>query len=190
MKALEEKILNEGTVLSSDILKVGSFLNQQIDIDFLLSMGEEIDRIYKGEAITKILTIEASGIAVAVAAAAFIRKNVVFAKKIKTSNVSGEVYSAKVHSFTHGTDNLITVPKDYICAGDKVLIIDDFLANGEALRGLIDIVEQAGAEVVGCTCAIEKGFQGGGDALRKQGYRIESLAVIEKMAPEDIVFRN
>ena len=190
MKALEEKILNEGTVLDSDILKVGSFLNQQIDIDFLLSMGEEIDRIYEGEEITKILTIEASGIAVAVAAAAFIRKKVIFAKKSKTSNVSGEVYTSKVHSFTHGVDFLITVPKDYICSDDKVLIIDDFLANGEALCGLIDIVEQAGAKVVGCTCAIEKGFQGGGDALRKKGYRIESLAVIEKMDSGNIVFRK
>lgn len=190
MKALEEKILSEGTVLGSDILKVGSFLNQQLDIDFLLSMGEEINRIYKGEEITKILTIEASGIAVAVAAASFVRKNVVFAKKNKTSNVSGEVYSAKIHSFTHGADFTITVPKDYIGSGDKVLIIDDFLANGEALRGLIDIVKQAGAEVVGCTCAIEKGFQGGGDALREEGYRIESLAVIEKMAPGNIEFRK
>ena len=120
MKALEEKILNEGTVLDSDILKVGSFLNQQIDIDFLLSMGEEIDRIYEGEEITKILTIEASGIAVAVAAAAFIRKKVIFAKKSKTSNVSGEVYGAKVHSFTHGIDSFITVPKDYLIVSKGV----------------------------------------------------------------------
>lgn len=190
MKALEEKILSEGTVLQGDILKVGSFLNQQLDVDFLLSMGEEIDNIYKGEIITKILTIEASGIAVAVAAAAKMHKKVVFAKKNKTSNVSGEVYSASVHSFTHGTDYLITVPKDYITADDKVLIIDDFLANGKALIGLIDIVNQAGAKVVGCTCAIEKGFQGGGDALRVKGYRIESLAVIEKMSPERIEFRK
>lgn len=190
MKALEEKILSEGTVLQGDILKVGSFLNQQLDVDFLLSMGEEIDNIYKGEQITKILTIEASGIAVAVAAAAKMHKKVVFAKKNKTSNVSGEVYSANVHSFTHGADYLITVPKDYITADDKVLIIDDFLANGKALIGLIDIVNQAGAKVVGCTCAIEKGFQGGGDALRAKGYRIESLAVIEAMSPEKIEFRQ
>ena len=190
MKALEEKILSEGTVLGSDILKVGSFLNQQLDVDFLLSMGEEINRIYEGEEITKILTIEASGIAIAVAAAAVIHKKVIFAKKNKTSNVSGEVYGAKVHSFTHGIDSFITVPKDYINASDKVLIIDDFLANGEALTGLIDIVEQAGAEVVGCACAIEKGFQGGGDKIRKAGYRVESLAVIEKMSPGNIEFRK
>lgn len=190
MKALEEKILSEGTVLCGDILKVGSFLNQQLDIDFLLSMGEETARIYEGEEITKILTIEASGIAVAVAVAAVMHKKVVFAKKNKTSNVSGAVYSANVHSFTHGTDYLITVPCDYITAGDKVLIIDDFLANGKALEGLIDIVNQAGASVVGCTCAIEKGFQGGGDALRAKGYRVESLAVIQKMSTEGIEFRR
>ena len=114
----------------------------------------------------------------------------VFAKKNKTANVSGEVFSAKVHSYTHGTDYLITVPKDYITADDRILIIDDFLANGKALIGLIDIVNQAGAKVVGCTCAIEKGFQGGGDELRKEGYRIESLAVIDKMSPEKIEFRQ
>ena len=153
-------------------------------------MGKEVNNIYSGEEITKILTIEASGIAVAVAVAAVMHKRVVFAKKNKTSNVSGEVYSASVHSYTHGTDYLITVPKDYIDAGDKILIIDDFLANGKALIGLIDIVKQAGAEVVGCTCAIEKGFQGGGDELRKQGYRIESLAVIEGMSPGKIEFRQ
>ncbi|MBR4909867.1 MAG: xanthine phosphoribosyltransferase [Clostridia bacterium] len=190
MKALEQKILNEGTVLGSDILKVGSFLNQQIDVDFLLDMCNEINRIYAGEEITKILTVEASGIAIAIAAAVVMHKNVIFAKKSKTSNVTGPVYGAKVHSFTHGTDNYITVPKDYINSNDKVLIIDDFLANGEALRGLIDIAEQAGAKIVGCTCAIEKGFQGGGDELRKKGYRIESLAIIDKMEPGNIEFRH
>ena len=190
MKALEDKIISDGIVLNGDILKVGSFLNQQIDVDFLMNMGEEISRIYEGAQVTKILTIEASGIAVAVAAAAVMHKKVVFAKKNKTSNVSGAVYSAKVHSFTHGVDFVITVPQDYISSADKVLIIDDFLANGEALRGLIDIVKQAGAEVAGCTCAIEKGFQGGGDQLRKEGYRIESLAVIEKMSPGNIEFRK
>ena len=190
MEALEQKILSEGTVLSGDILKVGSFLNQQLDVDFLLQMGKEISRIYKDEQITKILTVEASGIAVAVATAAVMNKNVVFAKKNKTSNVSGEVFTSKVHSFTHGTDYIMTVPKDYLSQGDRVLIIDDFLANGKALNGLIDIVNQAGAKVVGCTCAIEKGFQHGGDELRKAGYRVESLAVIEKMSPDGIEFRK
>lgn len=190
MKALEQKILDEGTVLDGDILKVGSFLNQQLDVDFLLQMGKEINRIYKDEQITKILTIEASGIAIAVAAASVMHKNVIFAKKSKTSNVSGEVYSAKVHSYTHGTDSQITVPKDYINSEDNILIIDDFLANGEALRGLINIVKQSGARIAGCTCAIEKGFQHGGDELRKAGYRVESLAVIEKMSPSGIEFRK
>ena len=190
MKALEQRILSEGTVLNGDILKVGSFLNQQLDVDFLLEMGQEVQNLYAGQEITKILTIEASGIAVAVAVAAVMHKKVVFAKKNKSANVSGEVYTAKVHSFTHGTDYLITVPKDYINNEDKVLIIDDFLANGKALEGLIDIVNQAGAKVVGCTCAIEKGFQGGGDKLRKAGYKVESLAVIDKMSPEEIEFRQ
>lgn len=190
LKALEQKILSEGTVLSDGILKVGSFLNQQLDVDFLLEMGREIENIYKGIEITKILTIEASGIALAVAAAAVMHKKVVFAKKNKTSNVSGEVYGANVHSFTHGIDYLITVPKDYITDKDKVLIIDDFLASGNALQGLIDIANQAGAEIVGCTCAIEKSFQGGGDMFRKQGYRVESLVVIEKMSPTGIEFRK
>ena len=190
MKALEQKILDEGTVLNGGILKVGSFLNQQLDVDFLLRMGEEIDSIYKGEEITKILTVEASGIAVAVAAATVMHKKVIFAKKSKTSNVTGAVYSAFVHSFTHGTDYQMTVPQDYISSDDKILIIDDFLANGNALVGLIDIVEQAGARVVGATCVIEKGFQGGGDMLREKGYRIESLAVIEKMEPGKIEFRK
>lgn len=190
MEALEQKILREGTVLEGDILKVGSFLNQQIDTDFLFQMADEVNRIYAGEQITKVLTIEASGIALAVAVAARLHCKAVFAKKSITANISGKVFSAKVHSYTHGKDYLICVPKDYICTDDKVLIIDDFLANGEALEGLISIVNQAKAKVVGCTCAIEKGFQGGGDKLRKAGYRIESLAIIEKMSPGNIEFRK
>lgn len=187
--ALEQKILKEGTVLEGHVLKVGSFLNQQLDVDFLVEMGKEIDRIYKKDGVTKLLTVESSGIAVAVAAGMVMHLPVVFAKKNKTSNVSGDIYSAMVHSYTHNTDYKIVVSKDYISAGDKVVIIDDFLANGKALEGLIDIVNQAGATVVGCTCAIEKGFQGGGDRLREQGIRIESLAVIDEMSSEGITFR-
>ena len=190
MKALEEKIRSDGSVLDGGILKVGSFLNQQLDVDFLLSMGRETADIYKGVKIDKILTVEASGIAVAVCVAAAMHKKVVFAKKNKTSNVTGELYGATVHSFTHGVDYYITVPKDYISPKDNILIVDDFLANGNALCGLINIVEQAGATVVGCTCAIEKGFQGGGDKLREAGYRVESLAVIDKMSPGNIEFRK
>ena len=189
MIALEQKILKEGTVLEGHVLKVGSFLNQQLDVDFLVEMGKEIDRIYKKDGVTKLLTVESSGIAVAVAAGTVMHLPVVFAKKNKTSNVSGEIYSSMVHSYTHNTDYKIVVSKDYLSADDRVVIIDDFLANGKALEGLIDIVNQAGATVVGCTCAIEKGFQGGGDRLREQGIRIESLAVIDEMSSEGITFR-
>lgn len=190
MLSLEQKILCEGTVLEGNVLKVGSFLNQQLDVDFLVEMGKEIDRIYKSDNVTKLLTVEASGIAVAVAAGTVMHLPVVFAKKNKTSNVSGEIYSSMVHSYTHNTDYKIVVSKDYISADDRVVIIDDFLANGKALEGLIDIVNQAGATLVGCTCAIEKGFQGGGDALREQGIRVESLAVIDEMSTKGITFRK
>lgn len=189
MLALEQKILNEGTVLEGHVLKVGSFLNQQLDVDFLVEMGKEIDRIYKNDGVTKLLTVESSGIAVAVAAGTVMHLPVVFAKKNKTSNVSGEIYSAMVHSYTHNTDYKIVVSKDYISADDRIVIIDDFLANGKALEGLIEIVNQAGATLVGATCAIEKGFQGGGDRLREQGVRVESLAVIDEMSPDKIKFR-
>lgn len=190
MKALEEKILREGTVLEGHILKVGSFLNQQLDVDFLVEMGKEIKKIYSDTTVTKLLTIESSGIAVAVAAGTVMHLPVVFAKKNKSANVTGEVYSTVVHSYTHNTDYTVVVAKDYLKPDDKVVIIDDFLANGKALEGLIDIVKQSGAELVGATCAIEKGFQNGGDSLREQGYRIESLAVIDDMSPENIVFRK
>ena len=190
MLSLEQKILCEGTVLEGNVLKVGSFLNQQLDVDFLVEMGKEIDRIYKNDNVTKLLTVESSGIAVAVAAGTVMHLPVVFAKKNKTSNVSGEIYSSMVHSYTHNTDYKIVVSKDYISADDIVDIIDDFLANGKALEGIIDIVNQAGATLVGCTCAIEKGFQGGGDALREQGIRVESLAVIDEMSTEGITFRK
>ena len=189
MKSLEDMILKEGIVLNSDVLKVGSFLNQQIDVDIVTQMGDEISRIYKDDAVTKILTIEASGIAIAFAAGQKLGCPVVFAKKSKTSNVSGEVFTASVYSFTHDVTNNIIVPSQYLSSDDRVVIVDDFLANGAALEGLIEIVRQSGAKLVGCTCAIEKGFQHGGDKLREQGIRIESLAIIDKMSPEAIVFR-
>lgn len=188
--ALEQKILSEGTVLEGHVLKVGSFLNQQLDVDFLLEMGREIDRIYKDSFVTKLLTVESSGIAVAVAAGAIMHLPVVFAKKNKSSNVSGSVYVANVHSYTHNKDYDIVVAREYLNSNDRVVIIDDFLANGKALEGLIDIVNQAGATVVGATCAIEKGFQGGGDRLRNNGVRVESLAIIDEMSPDSIVFRK
>ncbi len=190
MLTLEQKILSEGTVLEGNVLKVGSFLNQQLDVDFLVEMGKEIDRIYKNDGVTKLLTVEASGIAVAVAAGTVMHLPVVFAKKNKSTNVSGDIYSANVHSFTHNRDYTIVVSKDYLKRDDKIVIIDDFLANGKALEGLIDIVNQSGATLVGATCAIEKGFQGGGDRLREQGIRVESLAVIDEMSTEGITFRK
>lgn len=189
MKALEEKILKEGTVLPGHILKVGSFLNQQMDVDFLMEMGREIARLFDGEGVTKILTIESSGIAVAVAAGAAMHVPAVFAKKNKSSNVSGDVYTTKVHSYTHNTDYDITVAQDYITADDRVLFVDDFLANGKALEGLLDIVNQAGAVAVGAAVAIEKGFQQGGDSLRATGLRVESLAIVESMDDHALTFR-
>lgn len=189
MKALEEKILREGTVLPGNILKVGSFLNQQMDVDFLLEMGREIARLFKDSGVTRILTVEASGIAVAVAAGAAMHLPAVFGKKHKTGNVSGETYKAVIHSYTHNADYEVSVPCEYIKKEDTVLIVDDFLANGKALEGLSDIVHQAGAKLAGAAVAIEKGFQLGGDRLRKSGIRVESLAVIESMENGKICFR-
>ncbi len=190
MREMEEKIRAEGEVLPGGILKVGSFLNQQIDTDFLHAMGQEIARLYAGCGVTRVLTIEASGIAIAAAAAMELGVPMLFAKKHKTSNVDGAVYATVVHSFTHGTDYTVVVSRDYLLPGDRVLLVDDFLANGAALRGLVDLVRQAGANVAGAAIAIEKAFQGGGDALRADGIRVESLAVIESMEGGTITFRR
>ena len=190
MKALEEKILKEGTVLPGNILKVASFLNHKLDVDFIMEMGKEIARIFADEKITKILTVETSGIAIAMGAAAAMHVPVVFAKKHKSGNLSGRMYKTVVHSYTHGVDYTIVVSCEFLDENDKILIVDDFLANGKALNGLIDIVGQAGATVVGCSCAIEKGFQGGGDALREQGIRVESLAIVESMSDDSLTFRS
>ena len=190
MKKMEEKILAEGEILSGGVLKVGSFLNQQMDTAFMKEIGQEIADLYKGEEITKILTIEASGIPIAVSAGFAMDVPVVYAKKNKSSNISGDVYTTVVQSFTHGNKNNVIVNKEFISADDKILIVDDFLAHGSALTGLIEIVEMAGATVVGCVAAIEKGFQMGGDRLREKGYRIESLAIIEEMDDTEVVFRK
>lgn len=190
MVALEEKILKEGKVLPGNILKVGSFLNHQIDADFIMEMGKEIARLFGNDKITKILTIETSGIPIAFAAGAAMHIPVVFAKKNKTSNVSGDVYKTVVHSYTHGVDYTVVVESDYLSEKDNVLIVDDFLANGKALKGLLDIVAQAGATSAGAVCAIEKGFQHGGDELRKEGIRVESLAIIDSMEDGKIIFRK
>lgn len=190
MELLEDKIISDGTVLSGNILKVGSFLNQQLDTVFLTKMGEEIKRIYAADCVTKILTIEASGIAIATAAGIVMEVPVVFAKKNKSANVTGEVYTAKVYSFTHKKEYTVTIPKEYLKSEDRIVIVDDFLANGKALEGLIDIIRQSGATLVGATCAIEKGFQGGGDSLRAEGVRVESLAIVDDMSGGNIKFRK
>lgn len=190
MKRMEEKILKEGQVLPGGILKVGSFLNQMIDTVFLKEMAEEIARLFESCGVTKVLTIESSGIAIAAAVGLEMGVPVVFAKKHKSSNVDGAVYTSVVHSYTHNADYTIVVSSDYLTGRDHVLLVDDFLANGKALMGLTDLVRQAGAELVGAAIAIEKGFQGGGDALREKGVRVESLAVIESMDSDGIRFRT
>ena len=190
MKQLEEMILKEGKVLPGDILKVGGFLNQNIDTGLLTQMGEEIARLYDGCGVNKILTIEASGIAIAAAAGMAMGVPVLFAKKPRTSNVDGSVYTTVVHSFTHDEDYNVVVSRDYLTSSDRVLLIDDFLANGQALNGLIDLCKQAGAELVGVAIAIEKCFTGAGDAFRAKGVRLESLAMIESMTDCEVTFRS
>ena len=190
MLELEQKILAEGEVLPGNILKVGSFLNQQLDVAFLMKMGEEIKRLYTDDGGTKILTVESSGIAIAVAAAACMNVPVVFAKKNRSGNVSGDTYTANVMSFTHGRAYDIMVAKEYLNQNETILIIDDFLACGNALKGLISICQDAGAKVAGCAIAIEKGFQHGGDELRESGIRVESLAIVDSMEDCKIVYRH
>lgn len=187
---MEEKILAEGEVLEGNILKVGNFLNQRIDTDFLKEIGKEIARLFDGLGVNKIFTVEASGIAIAVAAAYEMGVPVVFAKKNRSDNISGDIYVSEVESFTHKTVNKVVVAKEFINKDDKILIVDDFLANGKALLGLCDIVNQAGAVAVGAAIAIEKGFQKGGDLLRKTGLRVESLAIVDSMDGGKIVFRE
>ena len=193
MELLEQRIIKDGVVKKGNVLKVDSFLNHQIDIELYSEIGAEFARLYKDCDVTKILTIEASGIGIAcVTAQSFNNVPVVFAKKNKTTNISDDVYSSKVVSFTHGREYEIVVSKSYIKPEDRILIIDDFLANGKALEGLIKIINQAGATVVGAGIVIEKGFQPGGETLRKQGVRVESLAIVESMNDEtgEIIFRH
>ncbi len=182
MKILEDRIISDGTALPGDVLKVDSFLNHQIDVALLKKCGEEWYKLYKDTEITKIITIEASGIGLACIVADFFNVPVVFAKKTKSLNLSSECYTAEVYSYTKAATKTVMISKKYISPDDKVLIIDDFLANGSALRGLISIIEQAGASVAGIGIAVEKEYQGGGNELRKKGYRIESLAKIASMS--------
>lgn len=184
MRELEERILEDGKVLPGGVLKVGSFLNHCIDTQLLGRMADEIATLFKDAGVTKILTIEASGIAVAAAAGMAMGVPVVFAKKHRTTNIDGSVYMTIVHSFTHNEDYHVVVARDAIDSADKVLIIDDFLANGSAMRGLIDLVEQAGAQVAGMSACVEKRFQSGGNEFRAKGIRVESLACIESMTDD------
>ena len=189
IKLLEDRILKDGEILPGNVLKVGSFLNQQIDTVLLKEIGEEIARLFAGLGVNKILTIEASGIAIAVSAAFAMGVPVVFAKKNRSTNISGEVLVTEVESFTHGVTNKIVVAKEFINEDDVILVVDDFLANGKALAGLFELVKSAGATYVGAAVAVEKGFQKGGDNLREKGVRVESLAIIDEMTGDSIVFR-
>ena len=192
MQLLEQRILAEGEVKSSEILKVDRFLNHQMDPKLFLAMAEEWKRLFDGCGVNKLVTIEASGIGIAAVAGLVFDCPVVFAKKTKSRNVSDDAYTTVVHSFTHGNDNTIRISREYLSPDDRVLVIDDFLANGKALNGLIELCESAGAIVEGIGIAIEKGFQGGGDALREAGYDLDSLAIVESMDAETgaIEFRH
>lgn len=192
MNFLEERILKDGIVKAGNVLKVDSFLNHQMDVSLMDEMGKEFYNRFKDLNITKVLTIEASGIAIACFAAKYFNVPVVFAKKTQSVNIDGDVYVAEVESFTHKNKNNVIVSKKYLNENENVLIIDDFLANGCALQGLISITESAGATVAGIGIAIEKGFQIGGRVIRNLGYRLESLAIVESMDHESgtVVFRE
>ncbi len=190
MKLLEERIKKDGTVREGNVLKVDNFLNHQMDIDLYKEMGQEWKKLFADKPINKILTIEASGIGMACVAAQYFNVPVVFAKKAQSINIEGEVYQTKIESFTHKRIYDVIVSKKFIGPEDHVLIIDDFLANGCALLGLIDIVEQAGATVEGIGIAIEKGFQQGGQIIRDKGYDLKSLAIVDSMDNNELVFRE
>ncbi|MDD5955240.1 MAG: xanthine phosphoribosyltransferase [Firmicutes bacterium] len=191
MNFIEKRIVEDGIVKPGHVLKVDSFLNHQIDVALLDEIGKEFARRFENETITKVLTIEASGIAVACSVARELGVPVVFARKSGSVNLDGDTYVAEVESYTHKGTNRVIVSGKYLCPEDRVLIVDDFLANGCALQGLISIVDSAGAEVVGCGIVIEKGFQEGGYRIRNLGFRLESLAIIESMDAQTgrIVFR-
>ncbi|EGY80115.1 xanthine phosphoribosyltransferase [Peptoniphilus indolicus] len=191
MKLLEDRIEKDGYILGENIIKVDSFLNHQLDIKFLSELSEEVYNHFKDRGINKILTIEASGIALAtVVSEKFGYLPVVFAKKQKTKNIGGDVYESKVQSFTTDKEYTVTVSKKFLNEGDKLLLIDDFLAEGNALNGLISIAEQSGAKVEGVSVAVEKGFQEGGKIIREEGYDLLSLAIIESIDNGEFTFRK
>lgn len=192
MRLLEERIRQDGIVKAGNVLKVDSFINHQMDIELLSEMGKEWKKLFADKNINKILTIEASGIGIACIAAMHFHVPVVFAKKAKSINLDGDMYTAEVESFTHKNKNQVIVSKKFLTEDDHVLIIDDFLANGCALQGLIQIVQSAGATVEGIGIAVEKGFQSGGRMIRNLGYQLESLAIVDGMNDEtgEIIFRE
>ncbi|MDO5116883.1 MAG: xanthine phosphoribosyltransferase [Eggerthellaceae bacterium] len=192
MELLEERIRRDGTVREGNILKVDNFLNHQLDIDLFEALGAEFARRFEGVPVTKILTIEASGIAIASITARYFHVPVLFAKKAQSVNLDGTLYATKVESFTHKRVYDVIVSAKFLSADDHVLIIDDFLANGCAALGLVDLVEQAGATIEGIGIAVEKGFQQGGQTLRERGYRVESLAIVDSMdaTTGEIIFRR
>lgn len=192
MQLLKDRIRKDGKIKEGNVLKVDSFLNHQMDVKLFQKIGKEFKRRFADEEITKILTIEASGIGIACVAAEVFDVPVVFAKKTQTKNIAGDVYTTKVESFTHGRVYDIIVSKEFLGKGDKVLLIDDFLANGKALEGLAELVTKSGAELVGAGVVIEKGFQVGGDIIRSKGIHLESLAIVESMDEKtgEVVFRD
>lgn len=190
MKLLEDKIKTDGVVIGSDILKVDMFLNHRLDVELLDEMGKEFYRLFKDKGVTKILTVEASGIAIAVLTARYFKVPVVFAKKASHKNVGNDLYSAQCYSYTHGTTYTISVSKKYLSKGEKILIIDDFLADGNASNALINLIEQSGGELAGIGIAVEKGFQQGGKALREKGIDVRSLAIVDSMNENGISFRS
>lgn len=190
MEKLKKMIIERGEIREGNILKVDSFLNHQLDADFLYEMGEELYRLFKDQGITKILTIEVSGIAIAIMAALIFKVPVVFAKKTESLNLDKDVFVGQVHSYTKNKDYKIMISKKYLDEDDKLLIIDDFLAEGSAVRGLIEVANQSGALVKGIGIAIEKGFQKGGECLRNEGYNLKSLAIVDDMKDGKIIFRR
>ncbi len=189
MDRLKEEILLNGEVINGNILKVDNFLNHMLDVNLLNDMGKELYRLFKNQGITKILTIEVSGIAIAAIAAQYFNVPVVFAKKVESQNLDKQQYTSKVFSFTKNREYIIRVSKKYLGSEDKLLIIDDFLADGNAMKGLIALAEQSGAEVRGIGIVIEKGYLEGGVDLRKEGYKLESLAIVDHMDENGITFR-
>ena len=190
MQELKERIVKEGKVLPGNIIKVDGFLNHRIDTGLLTRIAEEFGKYFNMDEVTMVLTAEASGIALATAVATYFHKPMIFAKKAKSDNIEGGLYQSDIYSYTYKKKATLIVAQEWLGPEDKVLIIDDFMAKGYAMQGLIDIVNAAGAELVGIGVAVEKGFQHGGDSFRKQGYNIHSLAVIEEATPDHITFRE